>query len=80
MRRRSEIDQALHDLERQGEIVKTGGYRPNREGILEPVYVTREIYQEMYEGHRASKKAGGQCRRPMSPSAPSKSAPRSTDV
>jgi len=44
---RRRIDQAIRDLEKEGRLVKTGESRPNRQGILEPVYVTREIYEQM---------------------------------
>jgi len=41
-----EIRQAFRELEREGRLVKTGEYRRSRQGILEPVYVTREIYEQ----------------------------------
>ncbi len=47
---RHEIEQAMTDLERQGLIVRTGEYRRNREGILEAVYVTRQIYAHGNDG------------------------------
>jgi len=39
----SEINLAFEELEKEGRIVKTGEYRRNRQGILEPVYAAREI-------------------------------------
>jgi hypothetical protein len=45
MRRR--IDQAIQDLEKGGRIVKTGEYRRSRQGILEPVYGTHELYEQV---------------------------------
>lgn len=47
MRQRTEIYRAIRELERAGLLVKTGEYRRNREGILEPVYVTREAYEQL---------------------------------
>ena len=45
MRRR--IDQAIQDLEKKVGIVKTGEYRRSRQGIPEPVYATRELYEQV---------------------------------
>jgi hypothetical protein len=47
MRQRTAIYQAIQELEKKGLLVKTGEYRRNRQGVFEPVYVTREIYEQM---------------------------------
>jgi hypothetical protein len=38
---RRRIDQAIQDPKKEGRMVQMGEYRSNRQGILEPVYVTR---------------------------------------
>jgi hypothetical protein len=62
---RREIEQAMQELERQGLLVRTGEYRRNREGILEPVFVAREVYNQIKAGSRMSCRTTMRSTRPL---------------